>query len=91
MIINEWLTTVAIKPVILTMGVGFTLRVLSMIERAGRNYLWIPATLRTDSGGLVEHEGRDAGLQDSIEVEESRVYVKLKLDENEAKCISFHD
>ncbi len=37
------------------MGVGFTLRVLSMIERAGRNYLWIPATLRTDSGELVEH------------------------------------
>ncbi len=46
------------------MGVGFTLRVLSMIERAGRNYLWIPATLRTDSGGLVEHGGRDAGLRD---------------------------
>ncbi len=48
------------------MGVGFTLRVLSMIERAGRNYLWIPATLRTDSGELVEHEGRDAGLQDLL-------------------------
>ena len=46
------------------MGVGFILRVLRMIERAGRNYLWIPATLRTDSGELVEHGGRDAGLQD---------------------------
>ncbi len=65
------------------MAVGFTLRVLSMIdintdieifipghfltrivERAGRNYLWIPATLRIDSGELVEHGGRDAGLQD---------------------------
>ncbi len=32
--------------------------------RTGRNYLWIPATLRIDSGELVERGGRDAGLQD---------------------------
>ena len=51
------------------MGVGFILRVLSMIEMAGRNYLWIPATLRTESGELVDYGGRDAGLRDFVPFE----------------------
>ncbi len=50
--------------------------------------------LRADQcigGPLIDHDGSEGEIFEfEVELEQTRVYIKLKLDRTEAKCISFH-